>query len=62
MKTHKGTAKRVRRTAKGKYIHTQAFGAHKHTHKSGKRRRQLRKEKLVHDSQQKLMDKLLPYA
>ncbi len=62
MKTHKGTAKRVKKTAKGKYVHTKAFGAHKLTSKSGKRRRQLRKEKNVHSSQKKLMDNLLPYA
>jgi len=42
MKTHSGTAKRVKRTATGKIKHAHAFAYHKAAHKSAKRKRNLR--------------------
>ncbi len=60
MKTHKGTAKRVKKTASGKFMHEKSFGRHKLTAKSGKRKRQLRQPKEVSAADQKKLEKLLP--
>lgn len=43
-KTHKGMKKRFKVTATGKVKHRKAFRGHKLSHKSGKRRRQLRQD------------------
>lgn len=43
MKTHKASKKRFRVTATGKLKRTQAGKKHLNSHKSGKRKRQLRK-------------------
>lgn len=61
MKTHKATAKRVKKTGSGKIMHEKAFGRHKLTAKSGKRKRQLRQPKEVSAADRKNIDKLLPY-
>jgi len=42
MKTHKGSAKRFRISANGKLKRTQAGKKHLNSHKTGKRKRQLR--------------------
>ncbi len=42
MKTHKGTAKRFRRTGTGKIMHAKAFKSHILTKKDTKRTRRLR--------------------
>lgn len=47
MKTHKGTAKRFRRTGTGKLMRAKAFKSHILTKKSPKRIRNFRKETLV---------------
>ncbi len=44
MKTHKGTAKRFRRTGSGKLMRAKAFKSHILTKKSQKRIRNFRKE------------------
>lgn len=62
MKTHKGASKRYKKTSGGKYLHKKAFSEHKLTHKSGKRRRNLRKKKAVDSTEQRYMKKLLPYG
>jgi len=41
-KTHKGLAKRVKVTARGKLLHKRAFAGHSMSGKSAKRRRRLR--------------------
>ncbi|MFH0963016.1 MAG: 50S ribosomal protein L35 [Planctomycetota bacterium] len=46
-KTHKGSVKRIRITAKGKVRRTRAFRRHLMSAKSSKRRRQLRRPKIV---------------
>ncbi|MCA9116777.1 MAG: 50S ribosomal protein L35 [Planctomycetaceae bacterium] len=46
-KTHKGMKKRFKLTASGKAKHRKAFRGHKLSHKSGKRRRQLRQDGVV---------------
>ncbi len=47
MKTHKGTAKRFRRTGSGKIMRGKAFKSHIMTKKSQKRKRNFRKEAVV---------------
>ncbi|MDJ1122174.1 50S ribosomal protein L35 [Olsenella sp. YH-ols2217] len=47
MKTHKGTAKRFRRTGTGKIMRARAFKSHILTKKSPKRIRNFRKEEVL---------------
>jgi len=47
MKTHKGTAKRFRRTGTGKILRAKAFKSHILTKKSPKRIRGFRKETVL---------------
>ncbi len=47
MKTHKGSAKRFRRTGTGKIMRGKAFKSHILTKKSQKRKRNFRKETVL---------------
>ena len=62
MKTHKGTAKRVKITGTGKVL----MNGHHRNNKKMKKRRQklyaLRSMHEVHATHRKRMEKLLPYA
>lgn len=60
MKTHKGSAKRFRRTAKGRLKRNQAFTSHLTGKKSAKRSRKSRKSKLVSKGDQRRIDQMLP--
>lgn len=61
MKTHKGAAKRFRKTGTGKLKRAKAFKSHILTKKSSKTKRNLRKAGYVSKTQEKVMKKLLPY-
>ena len=61
LKTHKGIAKRVKKTSNGKLKHHQGFKSHILTKKNGKRKRKLRKAKLLDKTYQKKYKKMLPY-
>ncbi|QGU94963.1 50S ribosomal protein L35 [Clostridium bovifaecis] len=61
MKTHKGAAKRFKKTGSGKLKRAKAFKSHILTKKSSKTKRNLRKGGLVSETQEKVMKKLLPY-
>ena len=61
MKTHRGAAKRFKRTASGKLSRHHAYASHLMTHKSPKRKRGLRKSTLVSSADMKRLDYLLPY-
>ena len=50
MKTHKGTAKRFRRTGSGKIMRAKAFKSHILTKKSPKRIRGFRQETVISDA------------
>lgn len=52
-KTHKGIAKRVKKTSSGKLKRSKAFRSHILTKKSGKRKRNLRKADLIDKSIEK---------
>ena len=60
MKTHRGAAKRFKKTGTGKIKRAKAFKSHILT-KSTKRKRNLRKAAYVSTTQEKAMKKLLPY-
>lgn len=62
MKTHSAAKKRFTVTATGRVKHKQAHKSHLLTHESSKRKRALRGTKMVHDSNEKQVKKLLPYG
>lgn len=61
MKTHRGAAKRFRKTASGRFKRSKAFKSHILTKKSAKRKRNLRKAGYVSTAQEKVIRRLLPY-
>lgn len=58
-KPHKGMLKRIRVSKTGKVRHRSANHKHLSSHKSGKRLRQLRKDRLVTSAEAKRFEKLL---
>ncbi|KOA20229.1 50S ribosomal protein L35 [Clostridium homopropionicum DSM 5847] len=61
MKSHKGAAKRFKKTGSGKIKRAKAFKSHILTKKSSKTKRNLRQSALVSDTQEKSIKKMLPY-
>jgi len=61
MKSHRGAAKRFKKTGTGKLKRAKAFKSHILTKKSSKTKRNLRKTGYVSDSEAKVIKKLLPY-
>jgi large subunit ribosomal protein L35 len=61
LKTHRGAAKRFKKTATGKFKRGSAFKRHILTSKSTKRKRSLRKSPLVSDQDQARIERMLPY-
>lgn len=61
LKTHKGAAKRFKKTASGKIKRSKAFKSHILTKKPSKRKRQLDKETYISQSDLKKITKMLPY-
>ena len=61
MKTHRGAAKRLKRTASGKLRHAKQNRRHILTKKTTKRKRQLRKMNVVAPGEQKRLTQLVPY-
>ncbi len=60
MKTHKGAARRFRKTAKGKFKMNKPFADHIKTKKNSKRVRKLRKSGIASKPDTKRLKKLLP--
>lgn len=60
MKTHRGSAKRFKRTASGKLKRYKAYKSHITGKKSPKRIRNLRKSTLVSPGDQKRIDQMIP--
>lgn len=60
LKTHKGAAKRFRKTGTGKFKRSKAFMSHILTHKSSKRTKQLRRSGLVDKANIDAVRKMLP--
>lgn len=61
MKTHRGAAKRFKKTGTGKLKRNKAFRRHILTKKSPKTKRNLRQQEVMDPSNAKVMKKLLPY-
>ncbi|GAA0241542.1 50S ribosomal protein L35 [Metaclostridioides mangenotii] len=61
MKTHRGAAKRLKKTGSGKLKRAKAYKKHILTKKSAKRKMNLRKSTLVSDGDAKRIAQLLPY-
>lgn len=62
MKTHRGAAKRLKRTGSGKLKRMRAYKSHILTKKAQKRKRRLRKSDLVSKADAKRFTKVLPYG
>jgi large subunit ribosomal protein L35 len=61
MKTHRGLAKRIKITAKGKIKRAKAYHSHLLSSKSPKEKRRLSKADTVHSSDLKRLKRLVPY-
>ncbi len=60
IKTHRGAAKRFKKTGTGKFKAEHAFHSHILGKKSAKRKRNLRKSSIVHQSNEDKLKRLLP--
>jgi large subunit ribosomal protein L35 len=60
MKTHRGAAKRFKKTGTGKLVRSQSNKQHILTKKSAKRKRRLRKHALVASVDEKRLKQMLP--
>ena len=61
LKTHRGAAKRFKRTATGKFKKSSAFRRHILTSKSTKRKRGSRGTSIAAPEDQKALERMLPY-
>lgn len=59
LKTNSSAAKRFKRTAKGGYKHRSAFRNHILTKKSSKRKRHLRGQRAIHESDRRSIRHML---
>lgn len=62
MKTSRSAAKRFKVTGSGKLVRNKAYKSHILTKKSQKRKRNLRKQTVLDETNVKNMKKILPYA
>ena len=62
LKSHKGAAKRFKRTASGRFKHRQSYRSHILTKKSAKRKRHLRPDTLIAASDTAQINQMLPYV
>jgi large subunit ribosomal protein L35 len=60
LKTHRGAAKRFKKTATGKFMRSKAFKRHILTSKTRSRKRGLRGTVVVADANQKELRRMLP--
>jgi large subunit ribosomal protein L35 len=61
LKTHRGAAKRFKKTASGKFLRARAFKRHILTSKSTKRKRHMRGTLVVAPQDAKKLEHMLPY-
>lgn len=62
LKTRRAIAKRFKFTKKGKILRHKAFKGHLLSHKTSKRKRNLRRPALVSKTEREKIRRLLPYA
>ena len=61
LKTHRGAAKRFKKTANGKIKRGKAFKSHILTKKASKRKRHLDQPTLVSEADSKRIHRMIPY-
>ena len=61
IKTHRGAAKRFKRTKSGKFLRHKAFKQHLLSSKTRKRKRGLRGATTVHEADTRKLARMLPY-
>ena len=61
LKTHRGAAKRFKKTATGKFLRSNAFKRHILTSKTTKSKRQMRGTKEVSEQDAPKLHRMLPY-
>lgn len=61
IKTHRGAAKRFKKTGTGKFKGSHAFASHILGKKSPKRKRNLRKSTIVNAADASKLNRMLPY-
>lgn len=61
MKTHRGAAKRFKKTGTGKIVRMHAFTSHILQKKSPKRKRNLRQSAIMHKTDAKRIARLIAY-
>ena len=61
LKSHRGAAKRFKKTGSGKVMRAKAFKSHILTSKTRSRRRHLRGTEVVADADAKKLRRMLPY-
>ncbi|HHQ49115.1 MAG TPA: 50S ribosomal protein L35 [Acidobacteria bacterium] len=62
LKTHRGAAKRVKRTASGRFKRHHAYHSHILSKKTRKRKRKLRSATMASDPDTKVLRRMLPYG
>jgi large subunit ribosomal protein L35 len=61
LKTHRGAAKRFKKTGTGKIVRASAFKRHILTSKAKKRKRQMRGTEVVSEADAPKLHRMLPY-
>ena len=61
LKTHRGAAKRFKKTASGKFLRNKAFKRHLLSGKTTKQKRQLTGSVVVSDADAPTLKRMLPY-
>jgi len=61
LKSHRGAAKRFKKTGTGKFVRAKAFKRHILTSKPTRRKRHGRGTTVVHDADQAKIKRMLPY-
>jgi large subunit ribosomal protein L35 len=61
LKTHKGAAKRFRKTGTGQVVRSHAFSRHQLTHKARKRKNRLQTEVVAAQADQAKLKRMIPY-
>jgi large subunit ribosomal protein L35 len=61
LKTHKGAAKRFKKTGTGKIVRNHAFGRHILTSKPHKRKKKLHKSTVIDKANNAAVQRMIPY-
>jgi large subunit ribosomal protein L35 len=61
LKSHRGAAKRFKKTGTGKFVRSKAFKRHILTSKPTRRKRQMRGTEVVSDADAARLKRMLPY-